>query len=345
MNELIISHFSFCKKYLVHFPVTGHHVAYIAKRRTSSRMTEEPLLKNRSEQDSEAEEISFVPGLIEELPLSKLKPSSKPVRAYTEDMQHLAQSIREKGLLQPIVVRSKNDYFEVIAGNRRYSACKMLGWRKILCHIVELDDKEAYEISLVENVQRKTMDPIEEAEAYKMYILEFGWGSISELAIRIGKSPSYISKRISLLQLPSDIQAKIKSKEINPSAGEELLRLNDNEAQSELAQLISTRGISIRKMRQLMIESGKDCSRDSDEIELPSYSSIEGIERTRRAYDKAITSIRISLNKLTTIMEDVEDNWIVYEMLFQQKNVLHNQIDLLMKERRLLASRGLKLIL
>ena len=73
--------------------------------------------------------------------------------------------------MQAIVVRSKDEYFEVVAGNRRLNACKLLGWRKIPCHIVELDDRGAFEVSLIENIQRQTLNPIDEANAFKKYVM------------------------------------------------------------------------------------------------------------------------------------------------------------------------------
>ena len=97
----------------------------------------------------------------------------------------LSKSIKEKGLLHFITVRAKGRGYEIVAGNRRYLACKMLGWRKIPCLIVELDDREAFEISLIENIQRRTINPIEEAHAFKNYTLDFGWGGVSDLQCKI----------------------------------------------------------------------------------------------------------------------------------------------------------------
>ena len=99
------------------------------------------------------------------------------------------------GLLQPIVVRTNNlGSFEVVAGNRRFSACKKLGWRKISRHLVELDDKSAFEVSIVENVQRHTLNPIDESLAFRKYVEQFGWGGISELSQKLSKSTSYVCK-------------------------------------------------------------------------------------------------------------------------------------------------------
>src|SRR5438105_7298970 len=102
-------------------------------------------------------------GVIEDLNMHSIKPSLRPVRHNFAGIDALANSIMQKGLLQPILVRTTEDLFEIVAGNRRYQACKNLGWRKILCHVVELNEKEAFEISMIENVQRKTLSALEEA--------------------------------------------------------------------------------------------------------------------------------------------------------------------------------------
>jgi ParB family chromosome partitioning protein len=99
-------------------------------------------------------------GVIEDIDISRIR---KGMYLRTENEVHdLANSIDQKGLLQPIVVRaSTEEYFDVVAGNRRLAACKALGWRKMPCHVVELDEKEAFEISLIENIQRQRLNPID----------------------------------------------------------------------------------------------------------------------------------------------------------------------------------------
>ena len=109
-----------------------------------------------------------------------------------------------------------------------------MGWRKITCHVVELDDKEAFEVSLTENVQRKTLNPLEEARAFKTYVSDFGWGGASDLAIRLGKSASYVTKRIRLLELPTDVLDSITDSVIGTSVAEELCSVKDKSKQSEL---------------------------------------------------------------------------------------------------------------
>jgi ParB family chromosome partitioning protein len=167
-------------------------------------------------------------GLIEDIDLSQIKLSTRPLRAEAGDVRLLAESIGRNGLLQPIVVRVIDNYFEIVAGNRRFLACKHLSLRKITCHIIDLSDKGAYELSLIENIQRRSMNPIEEGQAYIRYIEDYGWGGVSELAKVIGKSQEYVSKRIKLLELPEELQNEIIRHRIKTSIGEELAYVRDS---------------------------------------------------------------------------------------------------------------------
>ncbi|HET7389755.1 MAG TPA: ParB/RepB/Spo0J family partition protein, partial [Nitrososphaeraceae archaeon] len=194
----------------------------------------------------------MIPGIIDDINIHSIVNSPCLVRDDLEGIDVLASSIKQNGLFQPILVRAKEEYlYEIVAGNRRYQACKSLGWRRIACHIVELNDKEAFEISLIENIQRKTLSALEEAEAFKRYVSDFGWGGVCDLALRIGKSPSYITKRIKLLNLPSDIRESIISHRIGTSVAEELCSIKDKDKQSVFANLISDRRLSMRMTRKL----------------------------------------------------------------------------------------------
>ena len=273
-------------------------------------------------------------GVIEDVEVGRIRPSSSCYRLIQTEMDELICSIKEKGLLQPIVIRSKGKYYEIVAGNRRYKACTTLGWRKIVCHVVELTDKEAFEVSLIENIQRRNMDPIEEAHAFKNYVLTFGWGGISELAAKIGKSVSYVDKRIRLLDLPNDILDSIFKFEINKSAAEELLSIRDNHRQSKLAQIIREKKLSSRQARELVKNMEDGSIYDFDEKWTFREKFVDIDRKTQKSFDKSIVALRVAMNTLSTIMEYIEDNWIVYETLMQHKNMLHTQIDLLIKEKR-----------
>jgi ParB family transcriptional regulator, chromosome partitioning protein len=275
-------------------------------------------------------------GIIQDLNIYDLKNSPGFYPSVASRINELTMSIREKGLLHPITVRTKERHFEIVAGNRRFLACKSLGWRKILCHVVELDDREAFEISLVENIQRRTLNPIEEGHAFRTYVSQFGWGGISDLAAKIGKSVSYVDRRLRLLGLPEEILEKVTASLLAVSVAEELIPVRDENRQSELADLISKRRMSTKEARKL-INCSEDSIYNSQDLPKPS-SATEDVSdldrRTQRCLDKSIVAIRIAMNKLADIMESVEDNWIMYETLMQHKNVLHGQIDLLIKEKK-----------
>ena len=273
-------------------------------------------------------------GLIEDIEIGKIKQSLPSYRFIHTEIDELVRSINKKGLLQPIIVRSKGEYYEIVAGNRRYKACTALGWRKIVCHIAELDDKEAFEVSLIENIQRKNLEPIEQAHAFKNYVLAFGWGGISELSAKIGKSVSYIDKIIRLLDLPADILDSISKFEINRSTAEELLSIRDNHRQSKLAKIIREKRLSSRQVRELVKDHKEGSIYDFDEKWTFREKFVDIDRNTQKSFDKSIVALRVAMNTLSTIMEYIEDNWIVYETLMQHKNMLHTQIDLLIKEKR-----------
>jgi len=270
------------------------------------------------------------PGSIGDIDISKIK-QSKNIRQIVTDTDELAKSIDQKGLLQPILVRTMDGYFEVVAGNRRYCACKSLGWKKIACHIIELDDRQAFEVSLIENIHRKTISPLDEATAFKAYVSDFGWGGVSHLASRVGKSLSYITKRMKLLNLPPDVLESILNRRLDTSIAEELLSIKDQTKQSTLANLIADRRLSLRMTRKLL----KDV--DEKDRELDSFYKSDYIDHIRiaeRSFDKSITAIRIAMNSLSEIINGVEHDWVIHEVLMQHKNMLHTQVDLLLKEKR-----------
>lgn len=273
-------------------------------------------------------------GIIEDIEINKVK-SSHFIHRSNDD-KDLCDSINQKGLLQPIIVRPINDYFEIVAGNRRYNACKKLGWKKIICHIVELNDKESYEISLIENIQRKNLDPIEEAQSYKTYVLTHGWGGISELASKIGKSIAYIDKKIKLLELPVDILESILESEISITAAEELIPLNDGKKQSNLADLIIKKKLSSRAIRSMVQGMKNDLISYDDYYGLTNDSIyMDEIDKhTRKVFDKSITILKITAQKLGLLIAEIEENWIIYEMMKHHKDIIDNEINILIKEKK-----------
>ena len=258
----------------------------------------------------------------------------------------LIDSIRKVGLLHPIVIRiNGNEHFQVVCGCRRYTACKALKWKKIPCIVIDANDREAFEISLIENMHRSSLEPIEEANAFKKYVLDLGWGGISELASKLGRSHSYIIKRIMLLDLPQDIIDFINNRQLTPSAAVELFPIRDESKQSELAKLIVDRQLSSKEARKV-VRSTKNQSGNYYSSKIPDsnydygyhtqhhigyYDEVRAIDRSLR---KSILALRIAMSRIVAIIDEYEDNWFVYECLMEEKNVLHRQIDILLKKKK-----------
>ena len=297
-------------------------------------------------------------GLIESVLVSKIKLSDKCYSyrqditevsivnqsGYTydldgnDDYRDLCDSIAQNGLLYPLIVRMVEDNYELVAGRRRLRACKRLGLRKVLCNVIEATDKEAYEISLNENIHTKRIDPIEEAEAFRRYVFEYGWGGISELASKINKSKSYVAKKIKLLNLPENVLSFVNKGVVSPTIAEELLPIEDKNKQSQLAQMIKDKRLTKSKVRGLVAElkDNDDSVYDSTGTYPLSLETriIDLDKKANRSFEQAITALRLAMNKISTIIDDNEDNWIIYERLMHSKLLLHQQIDSLIKDRK-----------
>jgi len=270
-------------------------------------------------------------GSIEDINRCEISPSQYILRSGMDGLDELALSIKRIGLLQPIIVRAKETCFEIVAGNRRFEACKVLGYKKITCHIVELDDRSAFEVSMIENVQRHTLNPVEEGLAFRRYVQEFGWGGISELAQKVSKSQSYISRRIKLVSLPQNILDLVSQSKVNVTTIEELFPVTDRHAQSKLTKLILDARLSSRMVRK--IAKGTEPEEvDKDSI-FHHFTSDNESERLSKSFDKAIIALRLSMKKLTTLIENVEDKWMFYDIMMQHKQMVNHQIDLLIKQK------------
>lgn len=143
--------------------------------------------------------------------ISKIYPNKKQPRKNFEEkeIKELSESIKSQGLIQPIVVRETSDsMYEIIAGERRWRACQLAGLHSVNCVVMSVDDKQVYELALIENIQRENLNVVEEAKAYKN-LIELNGIKIEELSKKIGKSPSHISNLIRLLDLDDEIHQMI----------------------------------------------------------------------------------------------------------------------------------------
>jgi len=266
-------------------------------------------------------------GDVENLDINDIKLPTFRFRVVEHiEIKKMADSIRQHGLIQPIVVRPKQDgFFEIVAGCTRFSACKLLHWRKVPSHIIHLNEIQTFEVTLVENIHRKSISPLDEAWAFKKYVFDNGWGSISELASKIGKSSSYITKRMALLELPSDVQECIKNFSLKPSTAEEISTIKDPEKQSKLADLIVKRHLTTMKARQLVKDDDPYYCENSEVLE---------VRGELQSFNKAIIALRVAMSKIAAATEDEEENFLIYELLMYHKNILHDQIDNIMRAKR-----------
>ena len=215
--------------------------------------TEDPISEEKSQEKKVVEtKIVEVPKEIY-LKLSLIEPNKEQPRKEfdPEQLEELAESIRQYGVLQPIMVQKKGDLYEIIAGERRWRAAKIAGLKEIPVIIREFDKQKKMEISLIENVQRSDLNPIEEARAYKQLIDEFGLKQ-EEIAERVSKNRATIANSLRLLKLDPRIQELLIQGIISNGHARALLAIEDMEQQYAAAELIVKNGLSVREVEKLV---------------------------------------------------------------------------------------------
>ena len=284
--------------------------------------------------------VRFISLPVDEVDIKQIASSPQSLRSVEQDLDSLVESIARIGLLQPIVIRNNGEGFVVVAGNRRMAACKKLRWRKIPCYIVELSDKEAFEVSLIENIERKTLDPFEEAKAFQHYVKQTGWGGISELSSCIGRSPAYVSKRVRLLSLPPKVVEEIFRRRKNTSIAEELLTLDVDE-QLQVARTLENTPMTIRDVRSLVQTIKRARSLASDDFS--DYSKPDKDDDKRRlsirCIDQVTTALRLALSRMDSVLDKLDKEWVEREILMQYRFSLHGQIDSLIRLKKKMISK------
>ncbi len=239
----------------------------------------------------------FDNSIIEPIELRMIKSSHFTVRhtlsPKAPELSSLKASISEHGLLQPIVIRPVVHGFELVAGHRRFSACKSLRWRFIPCKIRDMTDKQAYEIQLTENIQRKTMDPIEEAEAYQKYVHEFGWGGVGDLAKKIAKSEEYVSHRMHLLKLSNTTKEKLIQNNLSVSQALEVVHVDDSNQDDFVNEIINNK-LTIKQIRNMKTKMKHESSIKKDNSPSKSLHLIK----------KSNLTLKITLSRIDDLIED-----------------------------------------
>ncbi|SKA91483.1 chromosome segregation DNA-binding protein [Clostridium sp. USBA 49] len=190
-----------------------------------------------------------------------------------EKIEQLAESIKEHGVVQPIVLKRDNDTYIIVAGERRWRAAKSIGLKEIPAIVMDLTDKQVLEISLIENIQREDLNPIEEALAYKKLIEEFNLTQ-EELSKRIGKSRTAVTNILRLLNLDERVQEYIIDGVITEGHGRALLSVTDKDTQFIIAQTIIDEGLNVRDTEKLIKNLGKEKKNSNKEKENIYHSDI-----------------------------------------------------------------------
>jgi len=192
------------------------------------------------------------------LPLDAVRANpNQPRRFFDEgELMQLAESIRYHGVLQPIIVRAAGDGYEIIAGERRWRAAQRAGLKEIPAVVKGSDDREILEISLIENLQREDINPMEAASAYQRLSVEFGMTQL-EIARQLGKSRPSIANTLRLLELPETVQRALTEAKISEGHARALLSLQDKEAVPSICNEITTRNLSVREVEQLVRKLNK----------------------------------------------------------------------------------------
>ena len=187
------------------------------------------------------------------LRITEIEPNKgQPRKNFNEDaLEELADSIKQFGLIQPLVVQKRDGYYEIIAGERRWRAAKKAGLKEVPVIIRDYTDEEMMEIALIENLQREDLNPIEEAQAYKKLINDYKLKQ-DEIAEKVSKSRVAITNSMRLLKLSEKVQDMIVDEMISSGHGRALLALNDKKMQEELANRIFDEKLSVRETEQIV---------------------------------------------------------------------------------------------
>ncbi len=271
--------------------------------------------------------------VVEQIEMKMIRPSQFAIRDKFQrndpEFETLINSIRDHGLLQPILIRPFSNGFEIVAGHRRFQACRSLRWRFVSAKIRELTDKQAYEIQLTENIQRKSMDAIEEAEAFRRYVIDFGWGGVSELARKIGKSEEYVSHHIQLLKLPNDIKQKVASNSLKVSQAIEIAQIPVDKQPKILSQVVNN-NLTVRQIREIKTALRKEKREVFDDM---TVSLSYGHSRSFIIAKKTSLTLKITLTRLDNLINEVhttvepEDRAEIIDFLMNMRLHIHSLID------------------
>ncbi|RJX23534.1 MAG: ParB/RepB/Spo0J family partition protein [Dethiobacter sp.] len=263
---------------------------------------------------------------VTEIPIEKIKPNPQQPRKdfAAEKLRELADTIKTYGVIQPVILHKENESYILVAGERRFRAAQLVGLRTIPAIIKEYYSKELMEIALVENLQREDLNPLEEADAYKRLIEEFGFIQ-EELSQKVGRSRSAIANSLRLLSLDDEVKKHLTEGRMSPGQARPLLSLSSPEEQRQLALKIINKSLTARDVENLVKnlkrkKESPDIKKEKDaEKQLQQLLIIDLEEKIRKRYGTKVN-----------IKKDTKEGKI--EIYFYGEEDLERLLDLLLKE-------------
>ena len=257
----------------------------------------------------------------EEIPTSAVRPNTHQPRSTFPEVgiKELAASIREVGILQPLVVRSTDSGFELIAGERRLRAAKEAGLDRVPVLIRQAADNESMELALVENLQREDLNPIETAAAYQALMESFGITK-EALANRLGKSRAAVANTLRLGQLPDQIREMLLEGSLTEGHARALLGLQDEEQMLSLAEKIRTEKLSVRKTEELVRQQNSGLREEAQDAELARRTAPEEYIQASQVIEEFLSlPVKVSANRRGGKLE----------IRFQKREELESLVELL----------------
>ena len=233
---------------------------------------------------------------------------NQPRTVFNETkIDELAASIKENGLIQPIVVRKNNGVYQIIAGERRYRACRLLNMKQVPCIIEDYTDKQTQTLAIIENIQREDLSPLEEAKAYQALIKEYDYNQ-TELAEIVGKKQSTIANKLRLLKLSDDVQFSLNQKQITERHARAMLSL-DEEKQQEVLREVLKKKLTVADTEKLIKKEPKPKKKKAEADVKKTIS--RNVKIALNTLNQAITMIEKTGTSLQQKTEDLEDEYVI----------------------------------
>lgn len=215
-------------------------------------------LKEEKKQDTQVRTEEQSGDAVQYINIHDIMPNAnQPRKTFSEEkIEELSKSIKEHGIIQPIVVRKKGKSYEIVAGERRWRAARKAELAKVPCLIRELSDEQNMLIAIIENMQREDLNPIEEAEGLNQMIVTFGMTQ-EQISKSVGKSRPYIANSLRLLKLPEYIKEEMAEGRLSAAHGRTLVTVEDEDVRKALCERIIKEGLSVRETEKLVSENGK----------------------------------------------------------------------------------------